>query len=83
MAHVELMNQAVAQDAEFSLILEDDAASSSVCDLASDIAELIRREESPFMAQISSSSPPGCSGFRISLAQWNASGRMEGKNLDS
>ena len=64
MAHVELMNQAVAQDADFSLILEDDAASSSVCDLASDIAELIRREDSPFMAQISSSFSPRMLGIQ-------------------
>ncbi len=79
MAHVELMKQAVAQDAEFALILEDDAESSSVCDLASDIAELISREDSPFMAQISSSFSPRMLGIQKLLGaverQWSNGGQ--------
>lgn len=79
MAHVELMNQAVAQDAEFSLILEDDAASSSVHDLASDITELIRRKDSPFMAQISSSFSPRTLGIQNLIGaverQWSNGGQ--------
>ncbi len=69
MAHVELMNQAVAQDAEFALILEDDAATSSVCDLASDIRNSLGVRTAPLWHKFHLPSLPGCSVSKSSLAQ--------------
>lgn len=79
LAHLELMSATLAADAEFTLILEDDADCSNIAALARDLHLLLTRRSAPYMSHVSTSFSPKELGIESLVdsveRQWSDGGK--------